>query len=135
MSELHYSTNKASLTNLSLAGFFVGWPNPPSEEALRKILHNSQHICLAIQNQKLVGFINAISDQVLSAYIPLLEVLPEFQKMGIGRELVKRMKSELTRYYMIDVTCDENVTSFYGPLGFRQGTAMMIRNYQNQDGA
>ena len=31
---------------------------------------------------RVVGFVTAISDGVLSAYIPLLEVLPEYQGAG-----------------------------------------------------
>ncbi len=34
-------------------------------------------------NNKVVGFITAISDGVISAYIPLLEVLPKYQNMKI----------------------------------------------------
>ena len=37
---------------------------------------------------QVVGFITAISDGVLSAYIPLLEVLPGWRSQGIGGELV-----------------------------------------------
>ena len=37
----------------------------------------------------------AISDGVLSAFIPLLEVLPEWPGHGIGSELVRRMLAEL----------------------------------------
>ena len=120
--------------NLSVSGFFVGWPNPPSDQTLKKILTNSQHIYLAIENDKLVGFINAISDQVLSAYIPLLEVLPEYQGQGIGQTLVTRMKEDLQQFYMIDICCDDNVVPFYEGQGFKRGHSVMTRNYQQQSG-
>jgi ribosomal protein S18 acetylase RimI-like enzyme len=57
----------------------VGWPNPPSDEVFLKLLKDSYRVVLAFDNEKLIGFISAISDGVLSAYIPLLEVLPEYQ--------------------------------------------------------
>lgn len=66
-----------------------------------------------------MGFINAISDQVLSAYIPLLEVLPEYQRRGIGQMLVSKLKEDLQTYYMIDICCDENVLPFYEEQGFK----------------
>ena len=71
------------------SGFFDGWPNPPSRANFYRILQNSTYVWLAVDkdSNKVVGFINAISDKVLTAYIPLLEVIPEYQKQGIGSEL------------------------------------------------
>ncbi len=68
------------------------------------------------------------------AYIPLLEVLPEYQGQGIGKELVKRMKEELSHYYMIDISCDDNVVPFYEKQGFNKNNSMYIRNYDKQKG-
>lgn len=116
-------------------GFFVGWQNPPSSETLKKILINSQHYVLAIENDKLVGFINAISDKTLSAYIPLLEVLPEYKGRGIGSELLSRMEKELSHYYMVDISCDDNIVPFYEKHGFRRNNSMYIRNYDKQSGS
>ena len=76
-----------------LQDFFVGWPNPPSPEKHRELLGKSDFCLLAIDETTtmVVGFITAITDHVLSAYIPLLEVLPSYQGQGIGTELVRRM--------------------------------------------
>jgi ribosomal protein S18 acetylase RimI-like enzyme len=117
-----------------LKGFFVGWPNPPSCEKHLQILKNSYKIILAIdsENDNVVGFINAVGDDIMSAYIPLLEVLPEYQKRGIGQELVKRMLSELNGLYMIDLVCDKNLVAFYEKLGMETITAMMVRNFERQ---
>lgn len=87
-----------------------------------------------MDKERLVGFINAISDQILSAYIPLLEVLPEYQGRGIGQTLVTKMKEDLQKYYMIDICCDEEVLPFYEGQGFKRGHSVMIRNYQQQSG-
>lgn len=76
-----------------------------------------------------VGFITAISDGLLSAYIPLLEVLPEYQRQGIGRELVRRMLEKLKDFYMVDLICDPPLQSFYRALGMRPAVGMSIRNY------
>lgn len=131
---MKFSNDPLLLTNLNIDGFFVGWPNPPSNETFKKILCKSQHVVLAIENEKLVGFINAISDETLSAYIPLLEVLPNYKGQGIGTELVERMKSELKNYYMIDISCDDDVVAFYEKLSFRKNNSMYLRNYAKQSG-
>lgn len=119
-----------------LKGFFVsGWITFPSEEKHLEILKNSEYKILAIENDKVVGFINAISDGILSVYIPLLEVLPEYQNKGIGSELVKQMLKKLERFYMIDIVCDESLQKFYERFGLKKYSAMIMRNYDKQSGS
>ena len=117
-----------------LQGFFVGWPNRPSPEEHLKILNGSDHLVLALsKNCGVVGFITAITDGVSCAYIPYLEVLPEWQGKGIGTEMVTRMMEKLKPFYAIDLICDEDVKGFYEMLGFSEGRGMTIRNYENQE--
>ena len=73
-----YTDSLEHITADKVSGFFVGWPNPPSPETHLKLLQNSSKLVLAIDETtgNVAGFITAISDGVLSAYIPLLEVLP-----------------------------------------------------------
>lgn len=127
------SLHKIEHQHLS-GGFFVGWLNPPSPENHLRILHGSYRVWLALDGNTVVGFINAISDGVLAAFIPLLEVLPEYQKQGIGAELTKRMLASLDHLYSIDLMCDDNVVPFYEQFGMRQAGGMLIRNYENQSG-
>ncbi len=132
---MHYFNDTNILKDLALDGFFVGWPNPPSNEAFIKLLEGSYKVVLAVDDQRLVGFITAISDGVLSSYIPFLEVLPQYQSKGIGKELVSRMKEQLGHLYMIDLLCDQALVSYYERLGMLPATGAMIRNYKNQCGA
>ena len=87
------------------------------------------------ESGRIAGFITAISDGVLSAYIPHLEVLPSYQGQGIGTELVRRMLEKLSGLYMIDLLCDPEVQPFYARCGMKPATGMMIRNYDRQSGA
>lgn len=130
---------KSSLEGISenmLNGFFVGWPNPPEPNTHLKLLENSSHIVLAIDDktEQVVGFITAISDGVLSAYIPLLEVLPNYQKRGIGKQLVSHMLKQLEDIYMIDLMCDKDLQPYYEKLGMTRSTGMIVRNYTMQSG-
>lgn len=117
--------------------FFEGWPNPPSTPTFLKLLEQSYAVELAVdeENGNVVGFIQAISDGVLSAYIPLLEVLPDYQGKGIGTDLIKRMFSRLGDLYMIDLLCDNELQEFYEKQGMQKASGMVIRHYQNQAGA
>ena len=64
-----------------------------------------------------VGFITAISDVVLAAYIPLLEVRREWRGKGVGSELVRRILAALAGFYMVDVVCDPDLIPFYERFG------------------
>ena len=82
-----------------------------------------------------MGFATAITDGVLCASIPLLEVLPAHRGQGVGTRLVERLTTRLDDLYAIDLVCDENAAEFYEALGFRRGVAMSVRRYDRQAGA
>ncbi|WP_409276118.1 GNAT family N-acetyltransferase [Neobacillus sp. SCS-31] len=131
---MNYKHTIDGITSDLLHGFFVGWPNPPSPETHLKLLGNSSHIVIAVDDNKVVGFITATSDGVLSAYIPFLEVLPEYQGKGIGKELVKRMLEQLGSIYMIDLCCEDDLVPFYEKIGMFRSNGMLFRNYDRQSG-
>ncbi|QKS73031.1 GNAT family N-acetyltransferase [Paenalkalicoccus suaedae] len=134
---MRYIQSAEGITAQMLEGFFDGWPNPPSEETHIKLLTNSSHVVLAMDEstERVIGFITAISDGVLSAYIPFLEVLPEYKSQGIGKELVTRMLKQLEHVYMIDLCCDNDLVPYYEKLGMTRVNGMVVRNYERQSGA
>lgn len=131
-----YTESIENIAPEMLEGFFEGWDKQPSKETHLKILRNSYAVVLAIDDSKgkVVGFINAISDGILCAHIPLFEVLPEYRNQGIGTELTRRMLGKLKRFYGVSLMCDEELQSFYAHLGMSPGTGMNIRNYERQSG-
>ncbi|RBP93050.1 acetyltransferase (GNAT) family protein [Cytobacillus firmus] len=133
---IEYAEDLEGISAEMLEGFFDGWPNPPTPEKHLMLLKNSTKIVLAVDRDKhaVAGFITAISDGVLSAYIPLLEVLPEYQQQGIGQKLVTRMLEELDGIYMIDIMCDPAMQKYYERFGMIKSSGMVQRNYQNQSG-
>lgn len=133
---IRYIMNAESVQASQLDGFFVGWPDPPDTETHMRLLHGSDAVVLAIDDEtnRVIGFITAITDGVLSAYIPFLEVLPDHQGHGIGTELVRRMVEHLRDLYMIDLLCDVDLQPYYERLGFMRSQGMVIRTYANQSG-
>lgn len=133
---MNYQTTVDDLTPEQLTEFFDGWPNPPSPETHLKLLKNSSHVVVAIEPEtdRVIGFITAVSDGVLSAYIPFLEVVPSYKGQGIGTELVKRMFAELRHLYMIDLACDDDLVAYYERFGMIRGNSMVFRNYDRQSG-
>jgi ribosomal protein S18 acetylase RimI-like enzyme len=80
------------------------------------------------EDGRVVGFVSSLSDGELAAYVPLLEVLPEWQGRGIGTELVRRLLERLDGLYMVDVVCDDELVPFYEGFGMTRLRAMGLRN-------
>ena len=131
--EITYSNNIDNLKSNQLEGFFVGWPNHPNSEIHLKILKQSYACWVALEKERCIGFINALSDDIFYAYIPLLEVLPKYQGNRIGKKLVKKMLTSLDNMYAIDIICDKSIAPFYKKIGLKQCVGMVKRNYIYQD--
>lgn len=134
---IRYVTSVDGIQPGNLHGFFEGWRRSVSPEEHIDLMRGSDHVVLAIEEgegaagscERAVGFITAISDGRLCAYIPLLEVLPPWRGRGIGTELVRRIMGELGGVYMVDVMCDPEVQPFYARFGMTPSTGMVIRRY------
>ena len=124
------------ITAEQLEGFFVGWADPLTPEEHLQALKNSEYLVLAYdtEKEKVVGFINALSDEVNFAFIPMLEVLPEYQDQGIGQELMRKMLALLNHLNCIDLTCDQELQPFYERFGMLRSQGMVIRKHLNQRG-
>ncbi|MDG0876344.1 GNAT family N-acetyltransferase [Paenibacillus thiaminolyticus] len=128
-----YKNSLDGITSGMLQGFFVDWPNPPAPDTHLRLLKQSSKVILAVDET--ANRVEAISDGILSAYIPLLEVLPTYKNKGIGKELVTRMLTELDDIYMIDLCCDDDLVPYYDQFGMRKTNGMILRNYTRQSGS
>jgi ribosomal protein S18 acetylase RimI-like enzyme len=142
---IRYLDKAKGITPDQLKGFFEGWPNPPSPETHLQLLQQSYAVVLALDAPEsstpdgtasgdIVGFITAISDGVLAAYIPLLEVRPSYRGQGIGKTLMRRMLDRLDDLYMVDLLCNPGLQAFYTALGMHPASGMMLRHYEYQSG-
>ena len=133
---IEYTKDLSGITESMMTAFFVGWPNPPSAEMHLKILRNSYCAWVAIDRDcnRVVGFINAVSDGVLTIYIPLLEVVKSYQGKGIGSALVKHMLVECENIYMVDICHDAELAPFYAQFRAYRGHASLFRNFVAQSG-
>jgi GNAT superfamily N-acetyltransferase len=124
---IEYLTDVQGLRAEQLDGFFVGWPSPPSAERHLALLRGSTHAVVAVDGARVVGFATVLSDGVLMASIPLLEVLPGHQGSGIGRTLVETAVSLVDGLYQVQLCCDDDVRPFYEALGFQRVDGMVRR--------
>jgi GNAT superfamily N-acetyltransferase len=66
----------------------------------------------------LVGLGNAISDEGLVVYYPHLLVLPEYQRRGIGREIMKRLMNRYRGFHQHMLIAESKAVAFYRACGF-----------------
>jgi ribosomal protein S18 acetylase RimI-like enzyme len=128
---IRYTTSLRGITAKKLDGFFEGWKTPAGVNRHLQMLRGSDKVVLAIETSsgRVVGLINALCDGVQSAFIPMLEVVPEYRRRQIGRELVRRMLEELKNYPCIDLSCEPERQAFYEKCGMRRSVGMMIREH------
>ena len=127
---IRYVDDPWAVEAADLDGFWEGWPTPPSPERHLAALRGAETAVLALDGEsgRVVGFVTGVGDGSLTAFIPLLEVLPAYRGQGIGRELVRRVVDALRPRYSIDLVCDDDLVGFYERSGFVRLTAMGMRD-------
>ena len=109
---------KVSVRDLADLRESVGW-NRLENEYGNPVMTSFFHIA-AYEGNRMVGYIDCVSNGVTDAYIQDLMVHPAYQGRGIGTELMNKMISHLKdkRIYMISVVYEENLKPFYERFGF-----------------
>lgn len=97
----------------------VGW-NRMELDLADKRLHNTFQLC-CFDGERLVGYVAVVSNSVTDAYIQDLMIHPDYQKQGIGRQLMQRTLSRLRNegIYMVSVIYgDAELKKYYESFGF-----------------
>jgi len=126
---IDYTDSLAGIDPRHLDSFFVGWPHPPSPETHLRLLAGSDYVVLAldVETGRVIGYVTALTDGVISSFIPLVEVLPAYQGRGIGQGLMTRMLERLSHLPNVDLLCDPDVMPFYERFGMKPCVGMVLR--------
>lgn len=108
----------------------VGWNRMEScyeNELMTSYFHISVY-----DGEKLIGYIDTVSNGVTDAYIQDLMVHPAYQGKGIGTELMNRTIAYLKerKIYMISVVFDEKLLPFYKRFGFYLMLCGQMQTYE-----
>ena len=72
----------------------------------------------------MVGLVNALDDSVMTAYVHYLLVNPHYHGLGIGKELIRRIKKHYEGYlYLLILAEEKEKVRFYTHLGFEVTTS------------
>ncbi|HIZ19948.1 MAG TPA: GNAT family N-acetyltransferase [Firmicutes bacterium] len=119
-----YNDTKKDLPSEQLYKLFVavGWSGTSDTPDMIKNYNipfiNSTLVISAWENELLVGAVRVLSDKMFRSIIYDLLVMPEFQNMGIGKELLKRCIEHFpTSEWLVQTT--ENISSYYEKNGFK----------------
>ena len=111
-----------------------GWSSAEKPDLLHKALLASHSLVTAWEGTRLVGLGNAISDGYLVVYYPHLLVLPEYQRRGIGAELMRRLLARYHGFHQHLLVADGRALDFYRKCGFeRAGNTEPMWIYSGRD--
>jgi len=96
------------------------WSSADKPEQLYNALMHSHALISAWDNDKLVGLGNAISDGFLVVYYPHLLVLPQYQKQGIGKQIMTILISRYQGFHQHILVADFEAIEFYQKCGFER---------------
>jgi GNAT superfamily N-acetyltransferase len=100
----------------------TGWNREyqATPEEIGRALENSQFLVAAYAGERLVGFGRVLTDGSLHAMIYDLIVHPDFQGLGIGGEILRRLVAwcQAARIRDIQLFCARGKRGFYERRGF-----------------
>lgn len=115
---VYKDTHKFTAKQLEKLFLSVNWESAAYPEKLRKAMEGYSTVISGWDGEDLVGMICAMDDGVMTAYIHFLLVDPRYQGMGIGSELVSRIKELYKDYLSIVIIVYKDKTGFYEKCGF-----------------
>jgi GNAT superfamily N-acetyltransferase len=84
---------------------------------LEKMLTNANLIYGAYLDRRLVGFARALTDFSYCCYLSDLAVAADYQRHGIGRELIKRVKQRVGDQSMLLLLASPEAMAYYPRIG------------------
>jgi GNAT superfamily N-acetyltransferase len=110
----------------------VGWSRAANEEELREVLEAGPAVG-AWDGQRLVGFVRALSDGHLAAYVEDVMVHQDYRRGGVGDRIMSRLLGEIKRSANVSLFCERPVARFYERNGFRATSYVLMQRSVEED--
>lgn len=96
----------------------VEWQVSRHIDRLSAAMYKYDNLITAWDGARLVGLVCSLDDGAVTAYINYLIVHPDYQRMGIGKELMRRILNEYRDFMRVELIADAGTTEFYDKLDF-----------------
>jgi aralkylamine N-acetyltransferase len=120
--QLVHSWDETEIADLYRAGGW--WKEAYDQNELRHLMRGSFLFAVAVDQKtdRAVGMGRIISDGVSDGYLQDLVVLPEYQKTGIGSQIVTTLVTKCVEQGLswIALIAEPATEKFYLPFGFRR---------------
>lgn len=127
--EITYSECK-EISREQLQSLFksLDWKSGDFPDELQEAMKNSHSVVTAWYQGELIGLVNALSDGVMTVYFHYMLVRPNYQNMGIGKNILEMILNKYEGYKNKLLISYENAESFYRKAGFipEEGTIAMF---------
>jgi GNAT superfamily N-acetyltransferase len=91
-------------------------------ERIKTMLQNANLIITAREHKKLIGIARALTDFAYCTYLSDLAIAKEYQKLGIGKQLIRRIKEEVPKANLILLSAPAAV-DYYPKIGMKRHEA------------
>jgi len=100
-----------------------------SPKAIEAMLQHANLLCTAWDGAKLVGVARSLTDFEFCCYLSDLAVDEQYQKQGIGRELIRLTKSRLGAQSKIILLAAPKAEQYYPRVGFEAHRSAWISTF------
>jgi GNAT superfamily N-acetyltransferase len=104
----------------------VAWVRPATEAELGAVLAAGPAVG-AWNGEELVGFVRALSDGHLAAYIEDVMVHERCRHLGVGSVLMTRLLQELDGVAVVTLFCAPGTAPFYQQQGFQPSESVILQ--------
>jgi ribosomal protein S18 acetylase RimI-like enzyme len=119
--EMNWMFDQESINWEELSNLYKIAPHGDKKpEDLKIAFSNSRYKCFVFDHEKLIGVGRALADGVDCSYLCDVAVHPDYQGIGLGKEIINKLKEFSAGHKKIILYANPGKEGFYKKLGFRR---------------